>query len=95
MMATTRRNSPLMGDAPYWIGVIMGVACVFFVVAQNTTLVWSLDRASVPLSWVFGGLAIFAFVVYEHLGEGFEDPSESEVAPEELPSTLAVPAALD
>jgi hypothetical protein len=44
---------------------------------------------------VFGGLAIFAFVVYEHLGEGFEDPSESEVAPEELPSTLAVPAALD
>jgi hypothetical protein len=84
-----------MGDAPYWIGVIMAVASVFFVVAQNTTLVWSLDGASVPLSWVFGGLAIIAFMVYEHLDEGFEDPSESEVAPEELPSTLAVPAALD
>ena len=94
-MATTRRDSPLMQDATYWIGVIMAVACVFLVVAKNTTLVSPLDRAFVPLSWVFGGLAIFALVVCEHLGEGFEDPSESEVEPEELPSALAVPAALD
>ena len=94
-MATTRRNSPLMQDATYWIGVMMAVACVFFVVAQNTTLAWSVDRASVPLSWVFGGLAIFAFVVYEHPDESFEDPSEDQVAPEEFPSTEAVPAALD
>ena len=94
-MATTRRNSPLMGDAPYWIGVIMAVACVFLIVAQNTTLVWSLDRAPVPLSWVFGGLAIFAFVVYDPPEESFEDPSEDQVAPEEFPSTQAVPAALD
>ena len=94
-MATTRRHSPLMQDATYWIGVIMAVACVFFVLAKNTTLVSPLDRASVPLSWVFGGLAIFAFVVYEHLDESFEVPSESRVAPEALPSTQAVPAAHD
>ena len=94
-MATTRRDSPLMENATYWIGVIMAVACVFLVLAKNTTLVSPLDSASVPLSWVFGGLAIFAFVVYEHLDEGFEVPSESQDAPEAFPSTQPVPAALD
>ena len=84
-MATTRRNSPLMQDATYWIGMIMAVACVFLVLAKNTTLLSPLDSGSVPLSWVFGGLAIFAFVVYEHLDEGFDVPSESQVEPEALP----------
>ena len=94
-MATTRRNSPLMQDATYWIGVMMAVACVFLVLAKNTTLVSPLDRGSVPLSWVFGGLAIIAFVVYEHLDESLEVPSESQVAPEALPPTQPVPAELD
>jgi hypothetical protein len=82
MMATTRRDSLLMQNATYWIGVIMTVACVFLVLAKNTTLLSPLNSAPVPLSWVFGGLAICAFVVYEHLDEGFEVPSESENAPE-------------
>ena len=94
-MATPRRDSPSMQDASYWIGVIMAVACVFLVLAKNTTLGSLLDRGSVPVSWVFGSLAIFAFVVYEHLDEGFEVPSESQDAPEALPSTQTVPAALD
>jgi len=84
-MATTRRNSPLMQDATYWIGVMMAVACVFLVLAKNTTLLSPLDSTSVPLSWVFGGLAIFAFMVYEHLDEGFEVPSEDQDASEALP----------
>jgi hypothetical protein len=81
-MATTRQDSLLMQNATYWIGVIMAVACVFLVVAKNTSLVSPLDRGPVPLSWVLGGLAIVAFAVYEHLDEGLEVPFESEIAPE-------------
>ena len=78
-MATARRHSPLMQNATYWIGMIMAAACVFLVLAKNTTLFSPLDSGFVPLSWVFGGLAIFAFAVYEHLDEV---PFESEIEPE-------------
>jgi hypothetical protein len=41
------------------------LACVAVVLAGNTDLVWRFEHTGFPLSWAFGGAAIFAFLADE------------------------------
>jgi len=43
----------------------MTLACVTFIVAGNTELLWRFEHAAFPLSWAFGGIAMLAFLAAE------------------------------
>ena len=62
----------------YWIGVASTLACVAFVLAGNTELVWRFEHTGLPLSWAFGGAAILAFLVDEFCDSTASLPSEAE-----------------
>ena len=49
----------------FWIGVVMTIATIGLVFAGNNELVHNLERTSFPLSWAFGGMAVFDFVAAE------------------------------
>ena len=49
----------------YWIGVAMTVACFGLVLAGNTEPIWRFEHAGFPLSWIFGGAAVVAFLAAE------------------------------
>jgi hypothetical protein len=49
----------------YWIGMAMTLACFAFVLAGNTELVWRFEHTRLPLSWMFAGGAVFAFLAAE------------------------------
>jgi hypothetical protein len=50
----------------YCIGIVMTLVCVALVLAGNTELVWRFEHRGFPLSWVFGCVAIAAFLVCEY-----------------------------
>jgi len=43
----------------------MTLACVAFILAGNTEMLWRLEHARIPLSWVFGGVAVLSFLAAE------------------------------
>ena len=49
----------------FWSGVVMALACLALVLAGNTEMVFRLERTSLPLSWVFGIVAILEFATAE------------------------------
>ena len=61
-MSTARRN---WINGFYWIGVTMTLACFAFIMAGNTELVARFEHRGFPLSWVFAGAAIIAFLAAE------------------------------
>jgi threonine/homoserine/homoserine lactone efflux protein len=71
----------------YWIGVAMTLACLVLIVAGNTELLWRFEHARLPLSWVFAGGAVLAFLAFEFcesapsVPRGAEDRS-SQLSPE-------------
>ena len=61
----------------YWIGVAMTLACFAFVLAGNTELTGRFEHRGFPLSWAFGGAAIFAFLAAEACHSVFSHPREA------------------
>jgi hypothetical protein len=61
-MSTAKRHS---SAGFYWIGVALALACFGLVLAGNTEGLWQFEHAQVPLSWLFGGTAILAFLAAE------------------------------
>lgn len=59
----------------YWIGVAMTLGCFALVLAGNTELVWRFEHRGFPLSWMFAGAAVIAFLVAE-----FGSPSAAFVS---------------
>jgi len=53
-------------SAFFWMGVAMTLACVTIILAGNTEMFYRLERSSIPLSWVFGGVAILEFLAAEY-----------------------------
>ena len=54
-----RTRTTLVYDALYCAGVVMTLACFAFVLAGNTEALWQLEHTRIPMSWVFGGVAVF------------------------------------
>jgi hypothetical protein len=70
----------------YWIGVVMTLASFTLILAGNTELLWRFEHSRFPLSWMFAGVAILAFLVAE-LGlsgsaQRKEEPRAMPLAPE-------------
>jgi hypothetical protein len=61
----TMTRTSVLYDVLYCAGVAMTVACLAFVLAGNTEVLWQLEHARIPLSWVFGGVAILSFLAAE------------------------------
>jgi hypothetical protein len=61
-MSTAKQN---WATGFYWIGVAMTLACFALVLAGNTELVWRFEHKGFPLSWMFAGAAVIAFLVAE------------------------------
>ncbi len=74
-MSTAKRHS---SAGFYWIGVAMTLACFALVLAGNTELLWPFEHTQFPLSWVFGGGAILAFLAAEFCHIPVSRPSEEE-----------------
>jgi hypothetical protein len=74
-MTTVRQN---WIAAFYWIGVAMTLACFALVLAGNTELLGRFEHRRFPLSWAFGGGAIFAFLAAERCHFIFRHPREAE-----------------
>jgi type IV secretory pathway VirB2 component (pilin) len=74
-MSTATRN---WIAAFYWIGVTMTLACVALVVAGNTDLFGRFEHKGFPLSWVFGGAAVLAFLAAEACHSAFSGATETE-----------------
>jgi hypothetical protein len=49
----------------YWVGVVMALACFATVLAGNTELLWRFEHRGFPLSWIFAGVTIVAFLAAE------------------------------
>jgi hypothetical protein len=62
----------------YWIGMAMTLACFAFVLAGNTELVWRFEHTRLPLSWMFAGGAVFAFLAVEFSDSTFSLQGEAE-----------------
>jgi hypothetical protein len=58
-------RTTVLYDTLYCAGVVMTLACVAFILAGNTEVLWPLEHARIPLSWVFGGIAVLSFVAAE------------------------------
>lgn len=43
----------------------MTLACLAFIVTGNTELLWRFEHTRLPLSWLFGGAAVLAFLAFE------------------------------
>jgi hypothetical protein len=79
MMSTARRN---WIAAFYWIGVAMTVACFAFILAGNTELAGRFEHRGFPLSWVFGGVAVVAFLAAEACHTALSSPEEARLPAE-------------
>ena len=60
-----RTRTTVLYDTLYCTGVVMTLACLAFVLAGNTEVLWQLEHARIPLSWVFGGIAVLSFLAAE------------------------------
>jgi hypothetical protein len=67
-----------------WIGVAMTLAFLAVVLAGNTELVWRFEHTGFPLSWVFAGAAILAFMATEFCDSVSSLPDEAEDRVSEL-----------
>jgi hypothetical protein len=79
MMSTTRRNWITVF---YWIGVAMTLACFAFILAGNTELAGRFEHRGFPLSWIFGGVAVVAFLAAEACHSAFSHPEEAPLPAE-------------
>lgn len=71
----------------YWIGMALTLMCLTLTVAGNTEFVYHFEHTRLPLSWVFAGLAVLAFVAAEvcHPADSLTGEAEDEstqLAPE-------------
>ena len=78
MSVFTRNRTSVLYDLFYCTGVIMALACIAFVVAGNTELLWQPEHASIPLSWVFGGVSVLSFLAAEICPLPAVDSDEAE-----------------
>ena len=62
----------------YGIGIAMTLACLAFVLASNTELVWRFEHSRFPLSWAFGAAAVLAFLAAEFCPLAVSVPNEAE-----------------
>ena len=60
------------------IGLALTLACFAVVLASNTELVWRVEHAGFPLSWVLAGAAILAFLATEFCDSAAPLPTEEE-----------------
>ena len=49
----------------YWIGWILGIACIAVVFAHHSGLPWRFEFEGISLVWILGGGALFAILVHE------------------------------
>jgi hypothetical protein len=54
-----------IGIGFYWIGWAATMACLAIILTGNMELVWRFEHRGFPLSWVFAGIAVLAFLVAE------------------------------
>jgi hypothetical protein len=74
-MSTAKRHS---SAGFYWLGVAMTLACLGLVLAGNTESFWTFEHSRFPLSWMFGGVAILAFLAAEFFHIPVSQPSDIE-----------------
>ena len=86
-MSTTERDwTAAFRTGFYWIGMVMTLACLTFVLASNTELLFRFEHTAFPLSWAFAGLAVVAFLAAESC-----QPAESLTSETEDESSQLVP----
>jgi len=77
MMSTTERDSTSAFFAGfYWIGVLMTLVCLAFILAGNTQMAYRFEHAGFPLSWALAGLAVLAFLAAEFFRPAELPPSD-------------------
>jgi hypothetical protein len=65
MSSSNRKSISSYHSGFFWAGVVMSVACLALVAMGNSKLIYPVEHTALPLSWAFGGLAIFQFLVAE------------------------------
>jgi hypothetical protein len=70
-------------DGFYWVGIATTLGCFALVLAGNTEFAWTFEHSRIPLSWVFGGIAVAAFLAAEVCHLAFIDDVEEAPAPAE------------
>jgi hypothetical protein len=78
MSAFTHTRTTVLYDVLYCTGVVMTLACLGFVLAGNTEVLWQLEHANIPLSWIFGGIAVLSFLAAEICPLPSVESSEAE-----------------
>jgi hypothetical protein len=78
MSVFTHTRTTVLYDVLYCAGVLMSLACFAFVLAGNTEVLSQLEHARIPLSWVFGGVAVLSFLAAEICPLPAVDSSEAE-----------------
>jgi hypothetical protein len=78
MSAFGRTGNTILYDTLYCTGVVMTLACLAFVLAGNTEVLWQLEHTRIPLSWVLGGIAVLSFLAAEICPLPSEASSEME-----------------
>ncbi len=80
MSVFTHTRTTVLYDVLYCTSVVMTLACLGFVLAGNTEVLWQLEHANIPLSWIFGGIAVLSFLAAEICPSAVveTDSSESE-----------------
>ena len=81
--ASSNRNAGACA-AFYWTGIVLTLACLVFVVAGNTELLYRFEHTAFPLSWALAGAAVLAFLATEFLDspEAGEEETSAQLAPE-------------
>jgi hypothetical protein len=85
VMAAKRSWTAFLYAAFYWIGVVMIIACLAFILVGNTEAVYRFEHTRFPLSWALATVAILAFLAAEFCHAVDSIPSESEGDAELVP----------
>ena len=65
VMSISKSRSTGFFKGLYWTAMVMTLSCIALVLSGNTDWGYGFEHTRIPLSWVLGGIAIFAFVVAE------------------------------
>jgi hypothetical protein len=62
----------------FWVGATLAIACLALVCAGNTEPLYRFEHTRLPLSWIVGGIAMFAFLAAEFYHPADSVPNKTE-----------------
>jgi hypothetical protein len=72
----------ILRSAFYWLGFVLGAACVWLILVGHTTLLGRFDEDRSLLLWLVGSLAVVAFMAREYFEALLSPTPQKAPAPE-------------